>query len=74
MFIERNDAGCECGSNHYIGGRDFFRKTKMAAETRKEQIGFDAYDILKQAEQGSGAGRAEGQADRTDGHGTLRFG
>ena len=23
----------------------------MAAETRKEQIGFDAYDMLKQAEQ-----------------------
>jgi hypothetical protein len=29
----------------------------MAAETRKEQIGFDAYDMLKQAEQGSGEGR-----------------
>ena len=36
----------------------------MAAETRKEQIGFDAYDILKQAEQdGGGAGRAD-RADR----------
>ena len=32
----------------------------MATETRKEQIGFDAYDILKQAEQdGGGAGRAD---------------
>ena len=38
----------------------------MAAETRKEQIGFDAYDILKQAEQGSGAGRA-GRAGRQNG-------
>ena len=38
----------------------------MAAETRKEQIGFDAYDMLKQAEQGSGAGRA-GRAGRQNG-------
>ena len=44
----------------------------MAAETRKEQIGFDAYDMLKQAEQGSGAGRAgragkAGRAGRQNG-------
>ena len=38
----------------------------MAAETRKEQIGFDAYDMLKQAEQGTGAGRA-GRAGRQNG-------
>ena len=41
----------------------------MAAETRKEQIGFDACDILKQADQGGGAGRAgrTGGAGRQNG-------
>ena len=41
----------------------------MATETRKEQIGFDAYEMLKQAEQDGGAGRAgrTGGAGRQNG-------